>query len=651
VLVALGIGLIVVGSFAIAATLRLNLVGSLLAAYVAASAEIVLLAEALSPFHAIRLAELLLAETLIAIGTIVFWLRRGAPRPRVPRIQLRLLGSHPTLVALGLAVFVALALEATLVLTTVPNNWDALSYHLSRAAAWYQHGSLAHLTAHTQRENVFPPNAEVQTLFTMVLLHGDRLAALPQFLAELALLVATFGIARRLGFSHTEAAFSAFLFATLSEVVLEATTTQNDLVVSACLVVGAYFLLGPRRVELWLAGGAIALGIGTKVTALFALPLLALLAVVALRDRRRMIEFTAAAIVASAFVGSWTYISNLRHDGTLLGAASVRREFAADYTVTGSLQTYWRVLYRFVDFSGVANAEPVYRPHPGVVYDPEQIKAASPPTKPSRWAFLLNGRANEDISYFGPLGALVLLPLAIGYLIAWLRRRTPHECGVLALAIPLYAAELAIAYRYNPWIGRFMLVPVALAGGLLGRAYSNRGLRVLAATLGIAFLGLALIHNEQKPLGFSGTRPIWDLSRPESEALARNPMLSTLEAIDRAIPRTATVGYVLATDDWDYPLYGSRLERRLVRLPPSDPLVRARQLGIHWVVTGDVSANGAPGWVAIRFPDSGWSVMTWAVGNGATQLTELASRRSVESGAAGSLEALSLHTRRAGGAP
>src|SRR5581483_3185660 len=123
-------------------------------------------------------------------------------------------------------------------------NWDALTYHLSRAAAWHQNGSLGFFPAHTPRENFLPANAEIQILYTMVFTHGDRLAALPQLAAQLALLVAIFGIARRLGFARANAAFASLLFATLSEVVLEATTAQNDLVVTAYVLVAAYFLLG-----------------------------------------------------------------------------------------------------------------------------------------------------------------------------------------------------------------------------------------------------------------------------------------------------------------------------------------------------------------------------------------------------------------------
>ncbi len=79
--VAVGIGLLVVASFTITPTFHLSLTASVLAAYVVASAEIVVLAEGLSPFHAIRLQELLVAEALVAATASALWIRRGTPLP------------------------------------------------------------------------------------------------------------------------------------------------------------------------------------------------------------------------------------------------------------------------------------------------------------------------------------------------------------------------------------------------------------------------------------------------------------------------------------------------------------------------------------------------------------------------------------------
>ena len=58
-------------------------------------------------------------------------------------------------------------------------------------------------------------------------------------------------------------------------------TTQNDLVVAALAAAAAFFVLGPTRSDVALAGLALGLALGTKPTAALALPALALLALAA----------------------------------------------------------------------------------------------------------------------------------------------------------------------------------------------------------------------------------------------------------------------------------------------------------------------------------------------------------------------------------
>jgi Dolichyl-phosphate-mannose-protein mannosyltransferase len=624
--VALALALVLLAASALAASavLRLSWTGTLVTAFLFAFAEIVLIAEVLSPFDAIRARNFLLAETAIAVGALGLWVMQGTPRPRTPRIELSRLRRHPAIIVLGSAVTLALVGELALIVAAVPNNWDSMSYHLSRAAAWYQHGMIGHIPAHTERENAFPPNGEVLSLFTMIFAHTDRFTALPQLVSELALLVAIFGISRRLGFNRSEAAFASLIFATLSEVALQATTTQNDLVVAACTVVAAYFLLGRNRVEIALAGLAIALALGTKLTAVFAGPVLLLLAF-ALLPRRLIVTFVLAVVVAFAALASPGYARNLRDYGSPFGPPSVLTKWEATRTTSAVAATVGRVLYRFIDFSGVQRQS--FSPPERLdasIYVPTVIHGKRRPISYPQSFFLVNGRADEDYSYFGPLGAFLVLPLAFGYLVAWSRSRTVKTKGLLALALPLYLVTLALAYSYNEWIGRFMLVPVGLVAPLLARSYAAHGLRVPITAFGVFFLALAFFHNGHKPLGLGGQDPFWTLTRPEAQALSRPYMATSLEGFDRVVPEHARVGYVLAEDDWDYPLYGEHLKRTLIRLPARDPLRAAAALHLRWVVIGRLNTRGSAGWLAVKFRSSRWSLLTPRSSPSAKRLLDLA---------------------------
>ena len=47
----------------------------------------------------------------------------------------------------------ALLYAAFVVVATPPNNWDSMTYHLSRAAAWHQRHRVEYVPAHTERQN------------------------------------------------------------------------------------------------------------------------------------------------------------------------------------------------------------------------------------------------------------------------------------------------------------------------------------------------------------------------------------------------------------------------------------------------------------------------------------------------------------------
>ena len=80
----------------------------------------------------------------------------------------------------------------------------------------------------------------------------------------------------------------------------------------------------------------------------------------------------------------------------------------------------------------------------------------------TRFNFSPGTVSSEDTSYFGVLGFLLVLPLSFGFLVAALTKRVPRSWGVLAGALPLFVVAVALTQGYDRWLGRFMLIPVAL---------------------------------------------------------------------------------------------------------------------------------------------------------------------------------------------
>ena len=611
---------LVATAVAAACALRLRFLPSfLLAGYLLASAELVVLGEALSLLGAVGAAGYAAGEALLLGGVIVAWHLRGRPRPPLPEVDLAAgLRRHPILTALGTVVGGALVYQLFIAVATPPNNWDSMSYHLPRAVEWLQRGRIEYVPdAATERMNALQPVGELEILWTLAFMDGDAAAALPQLVAGLASLVGVYAIARRLGFGRPDSLFASLLTATLTQVALQSVTTQNDLLVASFVTASAALVLGRSRTEVVFAGLALGLALGTKLTAAYAVPIPFALAVIAL-PRRRLAECVAAGVAAFALVGSYGYVLNLAETGRLLGDPSVTEQYRpTQITAEGTASTVARIGFRFFDLSGL---------HPKS-FVPEAISDAGrssfealgiPPNPPETsvdppFDFAVAQASSEDISYFGPLGVLLVLPLSLGFAVATIARGERWERLVLALALPLTVLEIALTYRYNIWLGRFLITPVLVTMPLAAVLYRQRLVAAVAALLGAVTLLAADAYNVAKPTGLDGTQPVWSLSRPVAQSRTRPEIENALVTVDRKLPDDARVG-IAGLEEWSYPLYGASLDRQLEPLPEADPLTAAERRGIAWVVVGseDVEVPRRPGWRAQRFPPSGWTLYSRA---------------------------------------
>ena len=606
-------------AFLAAASLRLpSFTSFLLAAYVVGFGEIVLLTEALSLVDRVGAAGYAVGEVVLLVVALVAWVRLERPVPALPRVSPRSLGEHPVLVFLAFVVVVAFGYQAFVTLATPPNNWDSFAYHLARAAEWYQRGAVDYYPAHSESVNAPQPNAEILTLHTFAFAKGDTFAAFPQLVAELACLVAVYGIATRLGMSRASSAFAALLVATLPQIALQATTTQNDLLTASFLGAALYFTLGKARAEFALAGLAVGLAMGTKATAVLALPLLVLAASL-VHNRRAILEGVLFAFAGFALVGAYGYVLNLAHTGRPLGAPyAFGPLLRPEPSVAGTASTAARLGYNFLDLSGYPVPRRTTRPierageelfrvaH--IPVNPPDSTVLEPPRISSPFEFELNVRSEETRAYYGPLGALLLLPISLGCLVAVARRRAPPIFLVSALAIPLYVMGVAVSTRYNEFNGRYIVPAVIIAMPLVAVVYRRRALAAIVA--GIAALTLAFVHlgNEIKPTGALRKPAIWEMTRADAQSAKWPGMADVIESVERNVPSDERLGYALRYNDWVYPFYGPRLERRLVKLPRRGFLAEADRVGVDAVLVSGRS-KAPPAWRAHVFPASSWTLL------------------------------------------
>jgi hypothetical protein len=632
-----------------AAALRVrSFVSAVLAAYVVFVATITAIIWALSPFRFVTRWGLEVSAAVALASALILWSRCGRPRFPLPSsAAIRATLADPAVAVLLVAVVASSLYELLLVLGAPPNNWDSLTYHLTRAADWAQHGGVHWIgNAPTDRINEFQPVAEQQVLLLFVTSGRAALFALPQWLAGLAAVIGVFGVAARLGFAPRAAAFAALLFATFPLVVLESSTAQNDLIAAALPIAAAALVLGGSRAELTLAGVALGLALGVKLTTAYAVPIPVALAL--LRGRRDGLRVVGAAIASFVLLGMWGFVLNLVHTGNLLGHGGGRTEQQASPSLTGSPTTAFRVVHDLLDLSGLglrltdllavvaiafavaafavarrrrasvataalaalAAALPLLAPRliplvahgMKIVGDASRLPIDDPATTGAKFFWGVDFGSSEDLSSFGVIGGPALLIISLVLLAR--RRRVDPSRLVLAAAFPLFIVLLALTSKYNLWLSRFLLVPAALGAPLLATIGRRRLPAFAIATVAILQLALVHVHNQQKPLTGGHALP-WNATQQDALRSTFQSGYADVVAPLQRLPQATCLGAVLRSDDPGFLLFGSRLQHRVEFLPSRRAVAAARSDRLTAVVVGAPAAQRA-------FKDAGWTLRSLA---------------------------------------
>src|SRR5262249_16711830 len=117
-----------------------------------------------------------------------------------------------------------------------PNNWDSMTYHLARVVYWIENRSVGAFTTNNPRQVVLPPGAEYVLLALQVITGTDAFANFLQFGAWLLMVGSASTVARSCGGSRQLARWAPLVVGAAPMAILQASSTQNDLVASAMTI-------------------------------------------------------------------------------------------------------------------------------------------------------------------------------------------------------------------------------------------------------------------------------------------------------------------------------------------------------------------------------------------------------------------------------
>lgn len=455
------------------------------------------------------------------------------------------------------------AIVGIVAVAAAPNNWDSMTYHLARVAAWVRLGGVSHYATSVEPQLYQPPGAEMLVAHWHVLTGGDRMDAVVQWFAFGGSAVVASLAAARLGAGRFGQAAAALLVVTMPMAIMQGSSTQNDLVTAFWLLIAATFALGIGEDERGAAARtigactAVGLAVVTKGTALiFGLPVIAMIAFCGLRhgrSRRRVAALLAGAVLV---IAPSVQHALQNHDtyGSFLATGSTgnfyKNENAGPKTIVSNLARNASVHLNLPGDAPNRLTEKAIRNG----LDRFGINADDP-------ANTFEGRPFE-VGKFGPhedhAGNLALLFLSIWAVVAiacvsaFRTRRRLLWAAVICAQILLFCALL----KWQVWHARLHLPAFVLAVPLVAACMAGiRRRRMVTCALALIVLAapVYLFYNYTRPL--VGGRSVLTTPRDAQYFLPKRNIEAPYRAVMRAIEddRRTEIGLAAGIDDWVYP--------------------------------------------------------------------------------------------------
>ncbi|ARK11448.1 DUF2723 domain-containing protein [Fibrella sp. ES10-3-2-2] len=527
---------------------------------------------------------------------------------------------------LFLTLSVLTVTNLAIVLFTVPNEWDSMTGHLNRVVQYMQRGTMRHFGGTNWNIDTYPKSVCTLQIYGYLITgrfeNGFRLI---HHLAYWTTIVAVFGIAQRIsqlrGAVSSATSLSASFLAALAmsllpDFLMQAVTTETDIVLTAYLSVLLYMLFAYRASGssanaprdnryLYLAGMAFGVAYGHKVTFTLLLPSVFVIMIYTVFWSNSIATTAArtARLAAAIGVGAclWMlptgYLKNIEVFGHPIGPPTALRHQSVERA--GPLRNLFeqgsrnvvRYTYDHINLDGLRNTatgeainQTMRKP---IVWledklhmrlDEETDFSIIPFTFQRKFVFY---NANP---YWGIIGFGLIIPLLVLTLLFVLRSTVHVYVGI---AILLHLMALSYSAPYDPFKGRYFTETGLFGILFLALLFLHPSLNLsqpgkpilksyvaLALSLG-ALSALGCVFMNIRALPFAWTTPdgfrfpsVFEADRVRVMTIGRPDTYLPYKRFDDMVPDSATVALGTINDDYEYPLYGKHLTRRLIPINP-----------------------------------------------------------------------------------
>lgn len=392
-------------------------------------------------------------------------------------------------------------------LFSAPNTTDSMVYHLPRVMYWVQDHTLFQDSIRNEHD-FMAPFAEYLILHLYLLSNGDRMLFFSQWLAFVFTILLSFLIARRLGATNQVSKVIVLFVATLPIGVLQATSTQTDMITTIMFLLAFYYALvvskSPNLVNSILFGFSVGLGMLTKATfVIYIIIPFVLLAYLTFKEWRKYLLLMAISLLIVSVVQIRFLQQNIRLYGNITGQQSI---YKGGYTneqiniaVVTSNSIRNTLLHLPIPFISQKAQEAVVRLHSLIGLDINDPKTTYYDTK---FTVLPIIYPQEDI-VSNPLHMLIII--FAGILLIYKKFRMLLKVNIILLYVLVVGSFVvfSIILKWQPFHSRLQ-IPFFIAGTIvsipiLSKFRQGMYLLKVALILSTSITPLLIILNVARP--------------------------------------------------------------------------------------------------------------------------------------------------------
>ncbi|WP_164849954.1 ArnT family glycosyltransferase [Mucilaginibacter limnophilus] len=466
---------------------------------------------------------------------------------------------------------------------------------MARISSWISHNSVENYPTHIIRQLYQPPFAEFLILHINLLSGSDFFSNSVQFWFMLFTLAAITTVAKSLGLNAKFQYLTALLVISLPEVVLQSSSTQNDLVITFFVIAAMYFAIKAVTyhnlhyyLPFGLATGLAMLTKGTAYIYLFPVLLIAALYVLYKIVKYKIyihLVYGITALIIAATVNIPHWQRNYTLTGSVLGVDKNESRLYANEHMSGML-----LLSNLIKNGGlhigikgdshISNFTDtiIHKLHSAV-----NINVDDPALNYLKIKYSTQASAAHEDSARNPFQFILIIIAFIVVTYHALKNRKHAVAAVLMFTIILQVLLFCAYLKWQPWHSRLHITMFVLALPVIcyAASISNLFKKTVKIILPIILLyaTLIVIDNNLRPLKPAYLRQ----DRYQKYFVAKPDAYYEYLTVKKQIEQSdfKNIGLIIGADDWQYPLFADCYSQTInpVHINVSNYTVKAGKRG------------------------------------------------------------------------